>query len=224
MPHRIQKRYLQPRYYKEIALSRRSIRHYRSEPVPREVIEALLDVARYSPTASNAQNVHYTVVANRVLLDSVSRKLFGIGETINKVFTSAPVQAASERFKDVGPIRILARYSRRWQLYKEQVAAGRDLIFHNAPLLLLVHTPKGQSLSRDNCLIAATNIANYAHCLGLGTCFIGILVTAMRIDPSLSGIFRIPKGHTVHAALTIGYPAVSYMRHVVRKAAPVSWL
>jgi nitroreductase/NAD-dependent dihydropyrimidine dehydrogenase PreA subunit len=224
VPGRIQKRLVQARSYREIALSRRSVRQYTQEPVPREIVEEILDLARYSPTASNSQNVHYTVVADRALLEKVSRRLFRIGERINRVFTLGPVQAASARFKDVGPVKILERYSRRWVFYREQVAAGKDLIFHNAPMLLLLHTSGGQGLSRDNCLIAATNIANYAHCLGLGTCFIGILTTAMRLDRSLYGLFKIPRRHTVHAALTLGYPAVRYVRHVVRKPAAVEWV
>ena len=35
--------------------SRRSIRTFRPEPVPRELIEKIIDCARLSPTARNAQ-------------------------------------------------------------------------------------------------------------------------------------------------------------------------
>jgi nitroreductase len=221
---RIQRRLIQAKTYREIALTRRSIRNYRSEPVPREIIEEILDVARYSPTASNAQNVHYTVVANQDLLRKVSRRIFGVGEKIHKIFTLGPVQTASSMVKDIGPVKTLDRYSKRWSYFKEQVSAGLDLIFHKAPVILLLHTPKGQNLARDNCLIAATNIANYAHTLGLGTCFIGILTFAMRIDRSLYKQFQIPEGHTVHAALTLGYPAIRHVYHVVRKPPAVQWL
>lgn len=221
---RIQRTAIRAKAYREITLSRRSIRQYTPDPVPREIIEEILDVARYSPTASNAQNVHYTVVGNQDLLQRVSKRLFGIAEKINKVFTLGPVQAASARLKDLGPVKTLHRYSMTWEFYKEQVSGGRDLIFHNAPMLLLLHAPKGQNLSRDNCLIAATNIANYAHTLGLGTCFIGILTTAMQIDRSLYRLFRIPEGHKVHAALILGYPAITYKYHVVRRPPSVQWV
>ena len=36
---------------------RRSIRHYRQDPVPREVLEICLDMARYAPTGGNTQQV-----------------------------------------------------------------------------------------------------------------------------------------------------------------------
>jgi nitroreductase len=215
---------LQAKAYREITLSRRSIRKYKPDPVPREIIDELLDLARYSPTASNGQNVCYTVVTNRDLLDMVSRRLFGIGERVNKVFSLGPVQAVGTRFKDIGPIKTVDRYSRRWAYFMEQVSSGIDLIFHKAPALLLIYAPRGQNLARDNCLIAATNIANYAHSLGLGTCFIGVLTTAMLVDRSLYKRFQIPDGHKVHAALTLGYPAITHVYHVVRKPPAVKWL
>jgi len=79
-------------------------------------------------------------------------------------------------------------------------------------------------MASDNCLIAATNIANYAHALGLGTCFIGFLVWAMLLDRSLHERFRIPAGHRVHAALILGTPAIRYGFHAVRKPASVQWI
>ena len=42
--------------------SRRSVRHYTDEPVPRETIEAILDVARYAPSGGNRQPVGWLVV------------------------------------------------------------------------------------------------------------------------------------------------------------------
>jgi nitroreductase len=221
---RVKKSLIRAKSFRETVLSRRSIRHYKSDPVPKDLIDELLDVARYSPTASNLQNVCYTIVTDRHTLDEVAKRLFGFGDSINKVFVSRPVQIASLWFKDTGPIRTLRRYSNRWSHFKEQVASGIDLVFHKAPILLLIHAPKGQNLAMDNCMIAAGTVANYAHALGLGTCFIGILTTAMRLDRSLYRRFQIPEGHRVYAALTLGYPAIAHPYHVVRKAAEVRWM
>jgi len=221
---KVQRRLLNARAYREIALTRRSIRHYRQEPVRREVLEDILDVARYSPTASNIQNVHYTVVTDRVLLQEVSRRIFGLADRINEVFSLRLVQVLSRRLQNTAAVKTLERYARSWEFYKEQVLEGRDLLFHGAPVLLLFHARKGQNMASDNCLIAATNIANYGHALGLGTCFIGLLVRAMMLDRSLHRRFRIPAGHRVHAALIVGHPSFRHGSHVVRKPASVQWM
>jgi nitroreductase len=36
---------------------RRSHRHFKDEPIPREALETLVDVCRYAPTGSNVQSV-----------------------------------------------------------------------------------------------------------------------------------------------------------------------
>jgi nitroreductase len=44
---------------------RRSIRKYTDQPVPKELLETLLDAARWAPTASNQQRWRFLVVTNR---------------------------------------------------------------------------------------------------------------------------------------------------------------
>ena len=41
---------------------RRTVRHYTKEPVPREKIEEVLDIARYAASGGNAQPVQWLVV------------------------------------------------------------------------------------------------------------------------------------------------------------------
>ena len=44
--------------------SRRSCRHFQKKKVPENVLETLLEAGRFSPTASNKQDVHFTVLQN----------------------------------------------------------------------------------------------------------------------------------------------------------------
>jgi nitroreductase len=50
---------------------RRSIRSYKSEKVPRELIYVLLKAAAESPSAKNLQPWHFSIVTNRALLDEI---------------------------------------------------------------------------------------------------------------------------------------------------------
>lgn len=223
-PRRVQRRYLLSRAYRETAMSRRSIRRYRGEPVPRELIEELLDLARYAPTASNAQNVHYTVVTDRELLDVVSRRIFALGDRIYRLLETKGARRVRRLFSSLEAARAVGRYAESWLYYREQAAAGRDLLFHGAPVLVILHAPKGQSLARDNCVIAASTIANHAHTLGLGSCFVGLLLFAFRFDRSLRSRLGVPPAHAAHAVLALGYPALAHTYHVHRKPAAVRWI
>lgn len=51
--------------------SRRSIRLYKDEPVPKALTVELLDIARYSPSGHNSQGISYLVVEGRENLDRV---------------------------------------------------------------------------------------------------------------------------------------------------------
>ena len=46
--------------------SRRTIRQFKSEPVKNEDILKILEAGRYSPTAKNMQDIHYTVITKSI--------------------------------------------------------------------------------------------------------------------------------------------------------------
>ena len=135
-----------------------------------KLLEQILDLARYAPTASNDQDVGYIVITDKRLIEETADHIFGLA---NRLFNTTK--------KGIGRFLVnltgLAnnRYLRDMDYVQEQNAEnGRDFILHNAPVLILIHAPQRKPFASDNCNIAAT-IINYAHTLGLGTCFIGFL-------------------------------------------------
>jgi Nitroreductase len=73
----VNRKNLQPDVYRDIISSRRSIRQFKDAPVPRDIIEQVLDLARYAPTASNDQNVGYIVVTGKHLIEETANTIFG---------------------------------------------------------------------------------------------------------------------------------------------------
>ena len=53
--------------------SRRSIRRYRPDPVPDELVEQLLEAGRWAPSASNRQPWHFVVVRDKGILREVAQ-------------------------------------------------------------------------------------------------------------------------------------------------------
>jgi ferredoxin len=62
--------------------SRRSVREFKKEPPAKAILEALLDVARRAPTASNSQKLHWIVVNDAAKVRALSE------ETANWLRTS----------------------------------------------------------------------------------------------------------------------------------------
>ena len=56
----------------DLLLTRRSIRRYREEEIPLDMIMRILDIARYAPSAKNSQPWEFVVVTDRAKLDKLS--------------------------------------------------------------------------------------------------------------------------------------------------------
>jgi len=58
---------------KEAILTRRSIRKFRSDPVPEEILRQLLEAAMAAPSAGNQQPWHFVVITERKIIDEIPR-------------------------------------------------------------------------------------------------------------------------------------------------------
>ncbi|PKN52459.1 MAG: nitroreductase [Deltaproteobacteria bacterium HGW-Deltaproteobacteria-13] len=214
---KIDRRNLDPALYRDIVLSRRSVRRYSDKPVPRELIEKIIDTARYSPTGSNEQNVGYNVITDRKLIAAKSATVFSFAERIFKKGIGQYI------FNFLGSSG--SRYMKLFNYARgERKTSGRDFIFYNAPVLILIHAPKKSRSAGENCTIAATNITNYAHTLGLGTCFIGLFTTALKFSGKLREGLNIPHDRHVYICLILGYPAYRFAKIVSRKPVSITWV
>jgi nitroreductase/NAD-dependent dihydropyrimidine dehydrogenase PreA subunit len=220
----IKRKLIDPEIFWEIAVTRRSVRNYRDESPSKETIEKMLKLARYSPTATNSQNLKFIVVQDKELMRHISRTIFGFGKSMFG-HSKSPLSRKVFDFLDGNPLTAkVNRFMASMEYYIEQNKNGRDLILHSAPALLLILGPKNDNFSKENCNIAAANIANYAHALGLGTCFIGFLTIALRYSGELRKKVTVPEGYQVYASLVMGFPKDEYKKTVSRNEIDVRWI
>ena len=71
--------------------SRRSIRLFKSKAVTPQELEQLIRAASYAPTASNAQNLQWTVIQGREKLETFSQHTIDWMERIIETQPNAPV-------------------------------------------------------------------------------------------------------------------------------------
>ncbi len=77
----------------DLVRKRRSIRGYRPDPVPREMIESCVDAARFAPSASNTQGWRF-FVAEGALKDRLAKEAMGGAIVPNRFAGEAPVIVA----------------------------------------------------------------------------------------------------------------------------------
>ncbi len=78
--------------FREIIEKRRSIRSYKPDPVPRDLIEKCLDAARFSPSACNTQCFRFIITLDKVK-DRLVRECLGEVPVPNRWAAGAPVIA-----------------------------------------------------------------------------------------------------------------------------------
>lgn len=182
--------------------SRRSVRHYGDVPVPRETIEAILDVARYAPSGGNRQPVHWLVVHDPAEV----RRLAGL--TIDWMRHEASSDAP------VMPPAVFSPLMDAWD-------RGEDRICRGAPHLLVAHVPDSSALVDGIIALAWADAIAPAH--GVGTCWAGFLmIAAARWEP-LRGALALPQGRTPAHALMCGYPQYRPARIPERKPLELTW-
>lgn len=178
--------------------SRRSVRLFRGEPVPRELMGKLVDTARWAPSAMNRQPLHWLVFSD----PEEVRRLAGL--TVEWLRQDQSLGGRYAGFIDA------------WE-------RGEDRVLRGAPHLVVAHAPVEWAWSTVDCTIALSyfELAAVAH--GVGTCWAGLLTRAAADCAPLAEALALPDDHRVFGALMFGYPKLCYRRIPQRREARVEW-
>lgn len=201
---------------------RRSHRKFADKPVPREVLKQLVDVCRYAPTGSNVQDVEIMVIQDPEKIQKLSDltiESFEKAQEILEQRAKALKTAGKELPENMKySLQVLQRRSERMATREP----ARDTVFHQAPVVLLFHSPEATSAPKDNGVIASTTAALTAMTMGLESCYIGIFEAAASYRPIMEEL-NLPPGHKIFSVLIMGYPTMTYYRTVDRKPMKVRW-
>ncbi|UCH50786.1 MAG: nitroreductase family protein [Chloroflexota bacterium] len=187
----------------EAIRQRRSIRSFRSDPIPDEIVLEILEAARLAPSGSNRQPWRFIVVTDgeeRAKLRQLCWDQAFIEEAPVVIiccadltaYTQASRKKRTQEFLEYGVIKTLSgRFAD--PAVRAALAAAPD------PDLQTFTTP-----AVANAYIAIEHMVLTATALGLGTCWVG----ALGNPEEIKALFDIPETTLVVAVLPVGYPAV----------------
>ena len=193
-----------PEQVEHFLKSRRSIRVYEGKPVPREILAKLIDIARYAPSGSNMQPVHWLVIEDT---KEVRRLTKVVADWMRSSIKESPVMAALMR---------LDLLMAAWE-------SGVDRIMRGAPHLIIGHAHRDLVPGQRDVIIAMTYLELAAHSLGLGTCWAGYFLLAAAFYPPLMEALQLPEGHQCSGAMMIGYPRYRFSRIPLRNEPKIVW-
>lgn len=161
----------------ETIMSRRSVRSYKKDQIPEEMLQVILEAGSYAPSANNLQPWHFTVVQNEKLLRELNYETKGVLARSDNPF-----------LKRVGSNEELD-------------------IFNGAPTVVLVSGNRMNVNAILDCALASENILLAAASLGISSCYTISVSYLFEGDEAeyFSGKIGIPDGYKVYNAILLGY-------------------
>jgi nitroreductase len=186
---------------------RKSIRAYKSDPVPKKILAELLETCLRAPSWGNTQPWEFAVVGGKVM-DELKRALVQKAEEDMPENPDIPAPAFADRylerrkengrqlFEVLGIAREDREKRRQWYL--------TGINFFGAPNAIIIYIDKslGAWSILDTGIVMQT-IMLAAPSYGLGTC---ALYRGIVYPDELRRILKIPESKLIVCALTIGYP------------------
>ena len=188
--------------------TRRSVRVFKDQPVPREDIERILEAVRYSPTGSNMQNVQWLVFDDKEELEQINS--IGV-DWLADAFVNDQVYS---NLVDKEWVENLI-------MRKEN---GQLSFLKGAPVIISAISDVNRPESKyTTCAISLAYFDALAKTMGLGCCWHGFFTRAAADSPQMAKVINLPEGFQIYGSLLLGYPRYDYKRIPKRNPAKITW-
>jgi nitroreductase len=176
----------------EVINKRRSIRAYEPKPVPKDIINTIIEAGNQAPSQGREVNDSFKFQPWRfvVVEDAVFRQQL--------VETTMPFwKQMIDSMKETHP-----------QLYKnittlyDALPEPKDLVYHYAPVIIFVIGPPSYAVS---CALACENIMLAATSLGLGTCYVGFGMM-VKGNAEVVQALELTESERIYGPILLGYP------------------
>lgn len=215
----------------DAVLNRRSIRGFKPDPVPRKVLEEILEVCRWAPSSRNTQPWEIHVLGGEMM------------EKVNALLREKD-KAKAEWKPDVPVPDLFEPYLQRSLEVRDSIDAHqfppgtenldekraeywvKGMCFHYAPNAIIFSMDRALSPKAIMDIgVMAQTMALVALDYGLGTC---IMARPVYWPDEVRGILGIPESRILVVAMAIGYPdpgdlVNSYPRHRVSREDFTHW-
>ena len=195
---------------------RRSVRSYRAEPVPKDVIDEIIDAGNWAPTGGNLQRWRFVVVEDRELREKLIEVTLPRWKRVLTEWMGLTDEHMHETLTDLYP-RCLG-----WdpQPYGETLRQARDLedgMYWGAPVVIFVIGNRP-----SECWMVCQNMVLAAHSLGLGSCVVGFGARVTG-DAEVVEALELQESERIFGPIVFGYPEI-YPEPPKKKPPVVKWI
>ena len=172
---------------------RRSVRAYEPKPIPRDVINTIIEAGNQAPSTGRMvkgnvlqfQPWRFVVVEN----PEFKQKLVQTALPIWRKFIKSMKEMDPELYE-----KVMAFY--------EALPEPKDLVYYSAPVILFVIGPISNAVS---CALACENIMLAACSFGLGSCYTGF-GSMVKGDADVVQALELAEDERIYGPILLGYP------------------
>lgn len=205
---------------------RRSVRRYNNKPVPRKVLERIVEAVHLAPTGTASQSTGIIIINESekliALSELVYQKYEGLAKALKNPIGRLIVRrnAGKKRLSD---LQSFVMPGMRWYIRWYRDGAS-DEIRRDCPALMLFHSPINEPMGEENCVVATTYADFMAQVLGIGACRNDLIPPICNRSHKVRELIGLPNDREVYSSLTLGYSKYKYQRTVPRQVAQVRYL
>ena len=169
----------------ELVKNRRSFRRFKSDPVPKEILEKVLEAARHSPSAGNSQPWEFVVVQDVAKKKSITKSITSGRKKLTEADPNIYWPVAVQPHLFTAPVLI--------------IVCGDQRLQETYPAHL-----EGEILLRQSLAVSIYTLQLAAATFGLATAW-GTMQTESR-ETQIRELLGIPDVYTVDHIVPLGYP------------------
>ncbi|MBL8016066.1 MAG: nitroreductase family protein [Ignavibacteria bacterium] len=206
----------------DLLLSRRSIRDFRDEEIPQNLVGKILDAAVTAPMGIPPSDVGVIVFKGKEKVRNFSFDFITELVKMKKIF-SRPLLAVMRPFMSKADYEVSKSFLVPLiSFFEKTKKQDRNFLLYDAPLAMYFYN----SGYCDPCdpYIPATYAMIAAHSMGLGCCMIGSIAPFIKRMRKLKAKYGIPAGAKDGIFLIFGYPKYKYRKAIKRSFAKVTYV
>ena len=163
-------------------LARRSFKGFKSDAIPEEVLETIIEAGKYAPTGMNRQPWHFTVVTSEE------------GRTLFKSEIEAIMAEAAKNGPGGPP-----------PAQPAGIVVKPESEMRGAPVLIIVSTDKNVPTAFSDGVLTMGNMMNAAASFDVMSGWTHMVVRSLANTPDKKALWGIPEEYEICAAAFFGY-------------------
>lgn len=212
--------------FNSLIQSRRSVRAFRDIPVPKDLLEQIVNAITFAPPSFPPIKTEIIVIQDKQLIKESLPHMINLYDNLMKGLKNPIIKhiihrkIGQERFRVIQN-HIVPMFNIKLPFMKK---GNEDAITRNAQAMILFHANKQSDNYTTDIYIALAYALLKAHTLGIGATAIDLIPPAIERTPFLKQMFKIPKENKVVASIILGYPKFKYKRAIQRQLKSITWI